>query len=508
MGVEALFRQLSGHHYIDGRLQAAQGERESNIIDPAIEQVVGRLIDATAVEVDRTVQVANAAQKRWHKVNYHRRAELLHEVAQAMRRDRPVVAEMLTREMGKTYKESADEVSWSVTAVDYYAEIGRHELGKVLGPTVDAQFHFTLKEPLGVVVIILPFNYPLCLLCWQAAAAIASGNAVIIKPSDLTTLTTLRFIQAFEVLPPGLVQVLAGGGSVGARLVNHADTHMVAFTGGIETGRNVAESCARQYKRALIETSGNDPFLVMPSAPIDIAARAAAFGAYLNCGQVCAAAERFYVHEHVYDRFVERLIHYAGQVRVGNGLDKVDMGPLASERELRRFQRILRTAKSQGIRTAIGGGRPPGLDQGYFAQATVLVDVPADAEIMREESFGPVAPVTRVGSFDEALALANRSRYGLGASIYTLDLNEAMRAVNEIEAGMVWVNAPLLDNDAGPFGGRKYSGMGRQLGSEGLDSFRHTKLAMIDPAANPHDFWWFPYADAETYPGARSVPQR
>jgi len=505
MAVDALFSELSGRHYLDGQSRPASGERWSNIIDPATEQVIGRFADATSMEVDRAVQIAKAAQKRWHKVNYHRRAELLHAVAQAMRNDRAVVAEMLTREMGKTYKESADEVSWSASAVDYYAEIARHELGKVLGPTVDAQFHFTTKEPLGVVVIILPFNYPLCLLCWQAAAAISSGNAVIVKPSDLTTLTTLRFIQSFELLPPGLVQVLAGGGSVGAQLAGHADTHMVAFTGGIDTGRAVAESCARLYKRALIETSGNDPFLVMPSAPIDTAARAAAFGAYLNCGQVCAAAERFYVHEQIYQRFVERLIHYAGQVRVGNGLGKVDMGPLASARELLRFQRILRTASEQGIRTAIGGGRPRGLDRGYFAEPTVLVDVPADAAIMRDESFGPVAPVTRVASFDEAIALANRSRYGLGASIYTLDLNEAMRAVNEIEAGMVWVNAPLLDNDAGPFGGRKYSGMGRQLGSEGLDSFRHTKLAMIDPAANPHDFWWFPYADAEAHPDARGA---
>jgi acyl-CoA reductase-like NAD-dependent aldehyde dehydrogenase len=508
VSAEALFGELSGRHYMDGRLVLARGAQLLPVIDPATERVIGGLVEAGAAEVEQAVQGANQAQERWNKVNYHRRAELLHEVAQAMRQARPVVAEMLTREMGKTYKESADEVSWSVSAVDYYAEIARHELGKVLGPTVDAQFHFTVKEPLGVVVIILPFNYPLCLLCWQAAAALASGNAVIIKPSELATLTTLQFIQAFDALPAGLVQVLAGGGAVGQQLVAHADTHMVAFTGGIDTGRAIAEACARQYKRALIETSGNDPFIVMPSAPIEIAARAAAFGAYLNCGQVCAAAERFYVHEQVYARFLDHLIAYAGQVRVGNGLGRVDMGPMASERELLRFQRILRNAGEQGISTAIGGGRPPGLDQGWFAQPTVLIDVPPEADIMCEESFGPVAPVSRVDSFEQAIALANRSRYGLGASIYTRDLNEAMRAINEIEAGMVWVNAPLLDNDAGPFGGRKHSGMGRQLGSEGLDSFRHTKLAMIDPAANAHDFWWFPYSDAEAFRDVRSAPGR
>ena len=242
----------------------------------------------------------------------------------------------------------------------------------------------------------------------------------------------------------------------------------------------------------------------MPSAPIEIAARGAAFGAFLNCGQVCAAAERFYGHDAVYDQFVERLVHYARQVRIGNGLDKVDMGPLGSKRELERYLRVLEGAGRDGARVLTGGGRPAGLKKGWFVDATVLGDVPAAAAIMNDESFGPVAPVTRVRDLDEALALANKSRYGLGSTIYTRDLEESMRAVNELEAGMVWVNAPLLDNDAGPFGGRKQSGMGRQLGAEGLDSFRHTKLAMIDPAASAHDFWWFPYSDAEAYPGKRS----
>jgi len=501
VSTESLFKSLSRRHLIGGELTAARdADARVAVIDPATEEPIGEIVDATAAEIDETVRLANEAQLSWNRVNYHKRAELLHQAAHRMREMRPLIAELLTREMGKPYKESADEVIWSATATDYYAEIARHEAGKVLGPAVDGQFHFTTKEPLGVVVSILPFNYPLCLLCWQAAAALASGNAVIVKPSELTTLTTLKFAEAFRELPPGLFQVLAGGGSVGQRLVAHVDTHMVAFTGGIETGRAVAEACARMYKRSLIETSGNDPFIVMPSAPIDIAARAAAFGAYLNCGQVCAAAERFYVHERVYDAFVERLVAHTAKVRVGNGLDRVDMGPLVSAKELKRFQGILERAKQQDIRTAIGGGRPAGLKKGWFVEPTVLVDVPPDADILSSESFGPVAPVCRVSSFDEALTLANRSRYGLGSTIYTTELNEAMRAVNELVAGMVWVNAPLLDNDAGPFGGRKQSGMGRQLGSEGLDTFRHTKLAMIDAAANPHDFWWFPYADAEAFP--------
>jgi acyl-CoA reductase-like NAD-dependent aldehyde dehydrogenase len=494
------FKNLDGHHLIDGRLVAGSGNPGAAIIDPATELKIGQIVNATTAEIDLAVEIANLAQKRWRKINYHKRAELLHEAARKMRDTRSLVGEMLTREMGKPFKESVDEVIWSSTATDYYAEVGRHEAGRVLGPVVDGQFNFTTKDPLGVVVIILPFNYPLCLLCWQAAAALATGNAVIIKPSELTTLTTLQFVDAFAGFPSGLVQVLAGGGTVGQRLVEHSNTHMVAFTGGIDTGRSVAEACARLYKRSLIETSGNDPFIVMPSAPIDTAARGAAFGAYLNCGQVCAAAERFFVHDKVYAEFVDRLVEYTRKVRVGNGLEKVDMGPLASERELQRYAGILRRAKEQGIKVATGGGRPANLKRGWFVEPSVLVDVPAGADIMNQESFGPVAPVCRVASFDEAIALANRSRYALGSTVYTTDLNETMRAVEEIEAGMVWVNAPLLDNDAGPFGGRKQSGMGRQLGAEGLDTFRHTKFSMIDPAANPHDFWWFPYSDAESFP--------
>src|SRR6267378_603576 len=505
MKAEATFARLSGHQRIAGQLVRSSGGEAIDVWDPATEERIGQIADADAADVDQAVAAANSAQRSWRSVNFHRRAELLHEVSRRVMAARPLVAEMLTREMGKPYKESFDEVAWSASAIDYYAEIARHENGKVLGSAVDGQFHFTTKDPLGVVVIILPFNYPLCLLCWQAAAALASGNAVIIKPSDLTTLTTLKFVEAFAMLPPGLVQVLAGGAKVGQQLVNHPDTHMVAFTGGIETGRWVAQTCAGMYKRSLIETSGNDPYIVMPSAPIDIAARGAAFGAYLNCGQVCAAAERFYVHVTIYGEFVACLIEHTKKVRVGNGLDHVDMGPLASERQLHRFSHILQRAKDEGIRPAVGGGRPAGLKRGWFVEPTVLVNVPPEAAILNDESFGPVAPVCKVASFEEAITYANRSRYGLGATIYTRDLDEAMRAVNELEAGMVWVNAPLLDNDAGPFGGRKQSGMGRQLGSEGLDSFRHTKLAMIDPAAHAHDFWWFPYGDAESF--ARSGPR-
>lgn len=493
-------KRLSGKLFGNGELRTSASGISLDVINPATEQVIGGIPETTEVEVAQAIKAANAAQNSWKKVNALSRAEMMHEVARNMRQAKGILGEMLTREMGKPYKETTDEVEWSASAMDYYAEVARHDNGDVIGPAVDGQFHFTIKEPMGVVVSILPFNYPFCLFCWEAAAAIASGNAVILKPSENTALTSLKFMEAFAPLPEGLVQCLPGGGNVGRQLVESPDTHMVAFTGSVPTGQIVAKACAEQFKPCLVEASGNDPFIVMPSAPMDMTARAACFAANLNCGQVCTSAERFFVHEDVHDEFVAILVANVQALRIGNGLGKVDIGPMVSQRERDRYEAILQGAIAQGAKVACGGGRPEGHNAGWFVEPTVLTGVTPDMDIMNMESFGPVAPICKISSLDEAITLANTSDFGLGATIYTTNLTETMRAVNEIETGMVWVNAPLLDNDAGPFGGRKMTGMGRQLGAEGLETFRHTKFVMIDPGAEAQDFWWFPYKDEEACP--------
>jgi betaine-aldehyde dehydrogenase len=227
--------------------------------------------------------------------------------------------------------------------------------------------------------------------------------------------------------------------------------------------------------------------------------RGAAFAAYLNCGQVCTSAERFYVHEKIHDDFVDGLVAEARRLRVGNGLGPVDMGPLATERQRERYEGLMARARDQGAKAATGGGRPAEYNRGWFVEPTVLTGVTPDMEILNEEPFGPVAPICKVSSFDEAMTLANRSRFGLGANLYSLDMDEAFRAVREVESGILWINAPLLDNDALPFGGRKLSGTGRQLGPEGLAQFQNAKFVMIDPTASNQDFWWFPYSDAESF---------
>jgi len=355
-------KRLSNKLFINGEFRDSAATDGLDVIDPATEETIGYMPFVTGAEVDEAIAVANRSQKAWNKVNALTRAELMHEIAANMRESRGVLGEMVTREMGKPYKETTDEVDWSATAIDYYAEIARHDYGKVVGPAVDNQFHFTLKEPMGVVVIVLPFNFPFCLLCWSAAAALATGNAVIIKPSENTALSTLKFMETFSPLPDGLIQCLPGGGEVGRQLVASTDTHMVAFTGSVPTGQSVARACADQFKPCLIEASGNDPFLVMPSAPIEMAARGATFAAYLNCGQVCTSAERLFVHQDVYDDFVEKLVVNAKALRIGNGLDKVDVGPMVSAKERDRFEAILQRAIDQGAKVACGGGRPASMD--------------------------------------------------------------------------------------------------------------------------------------------------
>jgi acyl-CoA reductase-like NAD-dependent aldehyde dehydrogenase len=493
------FERLSGKLFVDGTWVASNSTAQFEVIEPATEERLGQVADATDAEVDQAIEIANMARRKWCAQDPRSRAVLLHDLAAVIRRDKSLYAECLTREEGKPFKEALDEVSWCATAIDYYAELARHETGRIAGATVPGQFHFSIKEPLGTIVIILPFNYPLVLLCWEAAAALAAGNAVIVKPHEQTSLTTLKFMEVFTSLPAGLMQVVTGTGRVGQRLVASPGTHGVAYTGSVAVGQAVAKTCAETFKPCLIEASGNDPFIVMPSAPLDIAARGAAFAAYLNCGQVCTSAERFYVHDTIHDAFVDRLVAEARKLRVGNGLDEVDLGPLATQKQRDRYEGLLARARQAGARVATGGGRPQNLNRGWFVEPTVLTDVGPEMEILNEEPFGPVAPICRVQSFDEAIQLANRSRYGLGSNIYTLDMDEAFRAVSEIEAGILWINAPLLDNDALPFGGRKLSGTGRQLGPEGLQQFQNTKFVMIDPKASNQDFWWFPYKSEEAF---------
>jgi betaine-aldehyde dehydrogenase len=412
-----------------------------------------------------------------------------------MRRE---LAELMTLEGGKPMIENLDEIEWMTACFDYYAEIGRHSRGSTIPPSFEHQVNFTVKEPYGVVGAIVPFNYPLLLMAWKVAPALAAGNTVIIKPAEETPLATLRLARAFEILPAGVVGIVTGiGEEAGEALVRHPHVDMIAFTGSTTTGKHIMRLAADTLKKVNLETSGIDPFIVCEDVDLDIAARAAVWARYLNAGQVCTSAKRFYVVEEIADAFVERFVDLARQVVVGDPrLPETDMGPVISREALAKVTRSIELATHEGAHLAAGGGRPQGFHRGHFLEPTVLDHVRHGSSATREEVFGPVAAIVRVRDVDEAIALANDSEFGLGANIYTNNLRYVMKAMEDVKAGTFWVNDPLTDNEAGPFGGMRQSGIGRELGEEGLDAFREPKHVHIDYIQERKSYW-FPYADRQ-----------
>jgi acyl-CoA reductase-like NAD-dependent aldehyde dehydrogenase len=462
--------------------------------NPATEETVAEVGAASKEQLDAAIAGARETARGWAATPAVERAELLHEVANRMRALTDELARALTLEGGKPLIENADEVGWTAAAFDYYAEMGRNFAGRVI-PSIEAtQLALVVKEPTGVWGAIVPWNYPLLLLSWKLAPALAAGNTVVAKPSELTPVSTLMLAECFAGLPAGVVNVVAGAGDVGSALVADPRVDGVAFTGSVATGKKVAAACAERVARMNLEMGGKDPFIVCAdvAADIEVAARGGAWAAYLNAGQVCTSAERFYVQREVYDDFLEAFVGHARSLRVGDPLDSdTDVGPMVSAPQRAKVEAQVEAAVGAGAELVVGGDRA-GFERGHYYAPAVVTGAPASTDLLREETFGPVAPIVPVGSLDEAIELANSTPFGLGANVYTRDLETAVRCLREIRAGTVWINDPLTDNDAGPFGGFKQSGLGRELGQEGLEAFQETKHVHIETKIGLKD-WWYPY---------------
>jgi betaine-aldehyde dehydrogenase len=482
--------------WIDGRRTDSAGGGVRTIVDPASLEPVEDVVEGVEEDVARAVAAAKKAQAEWRRVPAVERAGLLHETARSLRDDRALLSELLTREGGKPRIENLDEVEWCAACFDYYAEIARNSHGSSVPPVAAHQVNFTIKEPLGVVGCIAPFNYPLLLMTWKIAPAIAAGNAVVMKPSELTPLATLRVAEhAMAHLPPGVANVVTGTGAVvGEAIVDHPDVACIAFTGSTAVGTRIAQRAASRLARVNLELGGIDPLIVFEDADLDVAVPGAAWARFLNAGQVCTSAKRIYVVQPIAGAFVERFVAHAGTLELGHGLDPdTDMGPLISAAALARVEDQVARAVTQGAQVLAGGVRRPDAGPGHFHAPTVLTGVRPDHAVVCEEVFGPVASIQVVRDAGEAIAMAARSEYGLGANIYTQNLTWAMQAMSEIKAGTFWINDPLTDNDAAPFGGMRKSGMGRELGEEGLDAFRETKHVHLDFVPERKGYW-FPYS--------------
>ncbi len=462
------------------------------VINPATEDVIAEVPRGTADDVDRAVRAAGDAFAIWRKQPGIARAAALHKVAAELRARMDHLARTVTREMGRPLLETLDEVEWCAMIFDYYAELGRHHVGDTIAPGQAGQLNFTIKEPLGVVVAIVPWNYPLLLMTWKIAPALAAGNVVIVKPSELSPLSALEIAPCFAHLPKGAYQVVTGfGPEVGEPLIKHPGTHKITFTGSTATGKRIMALCADRLKKVSLELGGSDPLIVCDDVDVEIAARAATWGAFLAAGQVCTSIKRIYVFEQVAERFIAALVRRTAALRLGDPLGPdVDVGPLVSRSQRDRLEAQVEAMRAAGGRFLTGGKRPD--RKGWFYEPTLVADLSPDDPIACEEVFGPVRPVWVVRDLDEAIARANALDYGLGASIMTTSLERALTAATEIRAGTFWVNDPLSDNHAAPFGGMKQSGIGRELGAEGLDAFCETKHVHLN-IKSEEKHYWFPY---------------
>ncbi len=480
---------LIGGDWVDALATASR-----DIRNPATLKPLGTVPECGAADVMRAVAAARAAQYAWWKVPGADKARLLREIGALIRARARPLATLLTLESGKPLCESFDCIDWVAACFEYYGEVARSSYGISIPPVAPHQVNFTIKEPFGVVAAIAPFNFPLLLMAWKVAPAIAAGNTVVCKPPHQNPLSSLQLAEVYGLLPPGVVNVLTGAAETGAALVEHPDVDMIAFTGSTAVGRKIAAAAGAQLKKVNLELGSVDPFIVCKDADLDVAVPGVAWARLLNAGQVCTSSKRVYVEQPIAAEFVERLHACLGDLSVGDPINPDnDLGPLISHEAALRVEDQVARSIRDGARLVLGGFRfrPEGLP-GHFFQPTILADVPHGSLPTREEIFGPVLAVTPVADADEAIRCANDSEYGLGACIYTNDLQVAMRAMESIKAGTFWINDPLTDNDAGPFGGMRHSGIGRELGAEGLDAFREPKHVHLDYVMERKS-WWFPY---------------
>jgi acyl-CoA reductase-like NAD-dependent aldehyde dehydrogenase len=488
-------RTMPNDILIDGKRRQGRGPVRE-IRNPATLELVGTTRDADAGDVADAVAAATRAQHAWWKVPGVEKAKLLREVAGRIRARERELSTLMTAETGKPLIESVDCIDWVAACFEYYAEVGRRSYGNSVPPVAPHQLNFTIKEPFGVVAAIVPFNFPLLLMAWKVAPALVAGNTVVCKPPHQNPLSNLLLAECYDSLPPGVVNVVTGGREVGEMLVDAKGVDLIAFTGSAAAGRQVAAKAGAQLKKVNLELGSVDPFIVFGDADLDVAVPGVAWARLLNAGQVCTSSKRVYLVEAIAAEFVRRLEAHVGTITVGDPRDPVtDVGPLISAEALATVEQQIAESVRQGAKVLLGGKRlQPGGLKGHFLEPTILVDVKHGTLPTTEEIFGPVLAITVVRDADEAIRLANDSPYGLGACVYTRSLELAMRAMENIKAGTFWINDPLTDNDAAPFGGMRWSGMGRELGEEGLDAFREPKHVHLDYVME-RKYYWYPYRD-------------
>jgi len=471
--------------FINGDWVPSSGAARLTVRSPATGETVATVVDATDADVDRAVDAAAAAFPAWSRRTALERADFLLRVNTFIERDRERLARLLTQEVGKPIREARGEIDFAISLFRFAAENARRLEGDIVPGSRPGEKILIEKLPHGVIAGISAWNFPAGLLARKVAPALAAGNTIVLKPHELTPVTSLEIAKliAEAGVPAGVVNIVSGGIPAGQRLVAHPAVKLVTMTGSTAAGKKIMAAAAPTLKEVRLELGGKAPFIVLADADLEAAASAAVEARFLNAGQVCTCNERTYVHEAVYDRFLELVSRKIREIKVGDPAhEDTAMGPKISAAELAKVDAMVAKAVQQGARVQIGGGRLTGglYDRGHFYGPTLLTDVTHEMDIVRGEVFGPVMSVLKVRDFDEALRLANDSSYGLSAYLFTRDLGVLMRTATELNFGEIYVNRSLGEAPQGFHHGYGDSGLGGEDGKYGLEAYVRTKTIYLN----------------------------
>ncbi len=471
--------------FIAGESVNAGSGQTYDVINPATGEVVDSAPKGDESDARKAVESAGEAFSAWAETAAETRAQLILKGIEMVKKELSTLASLLTAEQGKPFGDSQREIEHFLHGMNFYAGLASKIRGSYVPLPDNKMYGMVLRQPVGVTAAITPWNFPITLMGTKVGPALAAGCTVVVKPASTTPLTTLRIVELLNLagFPKGVLNAVSGPGSVvGEELLRNPKVRRIAFTGESKTGRHVMAVAGSDMKRVTLELGGSDPMIVCEDADIDKALTGASVGRFYNCGQACLAVKRLYVVERVYDQFIEKLVGKVQRLKVGNGMDKdTRLGPMHTKMQRDEIEAQVEDAVRRGARVVTGGRRPEGAqyEKGFYYLPTVLTNAPDDSRVVTEETFGPALPVFQVKDLDEGIERANRSIYGLGASVWTKDIGKARQAAERLQAGNVWINSLHIGYDEMPFGGVKHSGIGREHGPEALDYYLETKGVVV-----------------------------